>query len=264
MKFIILTFFTEGFPYDNGENFVVVEQEFQKIVKDHADKYVVFTPRKLIGIDPEFEKYFKNYTLWLQQHPNRNQLGNYSERWTNIGFLGWKPQFIQHFLNSEEVETGDVVLYHDVDFLRHPNYVLSCEQWRDLSLNILNELGCDIFIPCGLRLKHDVKAYLIRKYLGDHFYDKRGLWGGLIVMKKSRMAVQFLSEWASLSSQLDNISPIPNPDPHPEFVWHSVEQSVASVLAWRWRLGGRLPMDWPRYEVRDRHFSKKNLRKLIN
>ena len=51
-KFIFLTFATEGPPFDGGANLVAVEQEFREIVKDYADKYLTFTPRKLESDGP--------------------------------------------------------------------------------------------------------------------------------------------------------------------------------------------------------------------
>lgn len=255
-RFIIVTFYTEGFPHDHGTDLVAVEKYFQETVKDHTDQYMSFNPRKLLGMDPTLSKCFKDYSSWLEQHPDYSQLGKYNPVWARIGFQMWKPFLIQHILNSEEVKTGDIVLYHDVNFLNYPNYILGCEQWRDLSSNILHKLKCDIFIPKGLPLKKDVKAYLIRKFLGKNYFEEQGLWNGLIVVRKSEMALQFIGEWADISSQLENISPLPNPDPHPDFIWHSVDQSTAGVLACIWRSTKRLSRDWPRYELRGRRFSE--------
>jgi hypothetical protein len=155
---------------------------------------------------------------------------------------------------------GDIVFYHDINFHRYPNYILNCDQWRNLSLKVLNDLKCDIFIPSsGVTLKKDVKAYLIRKYLGEEYFEKTGLWNGLIVMRKSKTLLRFLKEWTEMSAQLDNISYLPNPNPHPEVIWHSPDQSVAGVLAHLWCSKGLLPKTWPRYEVKDRNFSEDNL-----
>jgi len=264
MKFIILTYFTEGFPHDGGNNHVAVEQRFRRSAEGHADKYISFTPRQLMGMNPEYEKYCIDYSSWLEKHPDREQLGHHNDTWARIGFFMWKPILIWNVLNSDEVKPGDIVLYHDVDCDKYPQYILNCEEWRDLSSNILDDLKCDIFIPYGLPLllKHDVKAYLVRKYLSERYFEKAGLWAGLIVMRKSEMLLQFLSEWVEMSAQLDNISPLPNPNPHPRFIWHSVDQSVAGVLAWIWRSDGRLPMSWPRYAVMGRHFSKLTVKRV--
>jgi len=262
MKFIILTIFTEGAPHDHGANLVSIEQEFKNAVKDHADKYIAITPGELVAMDPAYDKYCGDYTSWLERHPDRNQLGRHNPGWAKVGFLMWKPQVIKRLLNSDEIEMGDIVLYHDVNCRAYPNYILNCEQWRGLSASILDELKCDFFMSSGYSLKTDVKACLVRKYLGEEYFEKAGLWAGLIVMRKSPMALQFVSEWADMSSQLENVSPLPNPNPHPEFIWNSIEQSTAGVLAWKWRLEGRLAMDWPRYKIRERRFAKEYLTKV--
>ena len=259
MKFNILTFFTEGPPHDTGTNLVAAEQEFQIATKDHADKYLAYSPRKLTALDPAFEICCRDYTSWLEQHPDRNQLGNYKPNWARIGFQMWKPFLVQHVLNSSQVQMGDIVLYHDVDCHTYPTYILNCEQWKNISSRILNELKCDIFIPAEGTLERDVKAYLIRKYLGEDYFRRSSLWNGLMVMRKSEKLLQFLEEWVDMSSELENISPLPNPEPRPDFHWHSVDQSVLGILAWIWVSKGLLPKGWPYYKVNHRHFSKENL-----
>ena len=128
------------------------------------------------------------------------------------------------------------------------------------SLKVLTDLGCDIFIPSsGVKLKKDVKAYLIRKYLGEEYFEKKGLWDGLIIMRKSTHLLRFLKEWSFMSAQLDNISFLPDPDPHTEFNWHSVDQSVAAVLGHLWCSKGLLPKGWPKYEVKHRILSEEYL-----
>lgn len=258
-RFIIVTAYSEGPPHDSGDDLVEVEQYFRETVEDHADKYLSFNLRMLRGMDPIFDSCLKDRSAWLEQHPDRGQLGKYNEAWVRMGFQMWKPFLMRHLLNGAQVEMGDVVLYHDVNFRKYPAYLLGCEQWRDLSFNILDDLQCDIFMSRGQPLKRDVKAWLIRKVLGDDSFEESGLWNGLIVLRKSEVALRFVEEWAALSSQLENISPLPNPDPHPEFIWHSVDQSVAGVLACRWRSEQRLPADWPRYLLRDRVFAAEAL-----
>jgi hypothetical protein len=258
-KFIIATLYSEGSPHDGGDDLIAVEQYFRETVEHHADKYLSFNPRMLRSMDPVFDPCLKDYSDWLEQHPDRDQLGKYNPVWPRMGFQMWKPVLIRHLLNSAEVGMGDIVLWHDVNFRKYPAYILGCEQWRDLSFDILDELRCDIFMSRGLPLKNDVKAWLIRKVLGEDSFEESGLWNGLVVLRKSEMALQFVDEWVALSLQLDNISPLPNPDPHPEFVWHSVDQSVVGVLACRWRSDRRLPADWPRYQLRDRLFAAEAL-----
>lgn len=259
MRFIVLTFATEGPPHDHGVNLVEVEQGFRRHVAQHADVYLTFTPRRLTAEAPEAAVACRDYSPWLERHPGKGQLRNFNPVWARAGFLMWKPHLLELVVGSKDIAEGDVVLYHDVNFHKYPVYVNDCAQWRSLSCELLGELKADIFVPRGNRLKRDVKSFLIQKYLGDRGFDLAGVWAGLILMRKSRDLLEFLREWKEMSSQLDNISPLPDDEPHRDFVWHSVDQSTMGVLAQLWRESGRLPMDWPRYEVRGRHFAKGNL-----
>lgn len=259
-KFVILTFATEGPPHDGGIDMTAIEQQFREIVRSNADLYLAFTPRSLVATNPSLASSTRNYTTWLEQHPDHHQLGKHNIAWAKIGFLMWKPFLLREVLNSDKLKEGDILFYHDVDFHKFPNYVENPSRWRSLAKNVLDKLGCDIFIPSsGSKLKKDVKAYLIRKYLNDDYFNKIGLWAGLIVIKKSAQSMHFVSEWADMCAQLDNISFLPNPDPHPEVLWHSADQSVAAVLAHLWKRKGLLPSSWPNYMVKDRIFSNDHL-----
>jgi hypothetical protein len=68
-KFWILTFFTEGAPYDQGTNLAAVEQQFRQLVKPHADEYVAYCPRTIKPDGPLAEKVCADYTQWLAEHP---------------------------------------------------------------------------------------------------------------------------------------------------------------------------------------------------
>jgi hypothetical protein len=171
----------------------------------------------------------------------------------------YKPHVIRRVLSSPLMEPGDVLLYHDVDYEAYPAYIRDCEQWKSLSFDILDSLRSDFFIPLGGALERDVKSCLIRKHLGESFFKARGVWAGIMIFRKTPLSSRFVEEWVSLSSDLDNISPLPNPDPRPKYMWHSVDQSVAGVLARRWVKDGLLPASWFRYELRGRCFSKSTL-----
>jgi hypothetical protein len=106
----------------------------------------------------------------------------------------------------------------------------------------------------GMPMGVDVKAFLIERYLDASYRRVRGVWAGLIIARKSPLSIALVDEWLRVSSDLDNVSPLPNPRPYPEAAWHSGEQAVLSVMSARWRREGRLPPDWPRFAVRGRRF----------
>lgn len=258
-KLIFVTIYSQGPPYDHGRNLTQVEHEFRKHVEPYVDLYVSYAPGRLVREDPTATPSVADYTSYLEDHPNRGQLGNYKSSWSRLGFLMYKPYVIRRVLSSPLMEPGDVLLYHDVDYEAYPVYIRDCEQWKSLSFDILDSLKSDFFIPLGSTLEHDVKSYLVRKHLGESFFKSRGVWAGIMIFRKTPLSSRFIEEWVSLSSDLDNISPLPNPNPRPKYMWHSVDQSVAGVLARRWVKDGLLPAEWFRYELRGRCFSKGTL-----
>lgn len=255
-KLILVTIYSQGSPHDHGRDLSRVEQEFRENTEPHVDLYVSYSPGRLLREEPSASPSAADYTSYLESHPDRGQLGHYNPSWARIGFLMYKPHVIRRVLASPLMEPGDVLLYHDVDHESYPVYIRHCEQWKKLSFDILDSLDSDFYIPLGCTLEHDVKSCLVRKHLGESFFKTRGVWAGIMIFRKSPLSERFVEEWVSLSSDLDNISPLPNPDPRPKFVWHSVDQSVAGVLARRWVKDGLLPSAWFRYELRGRCFSK--------
>lgn len=214
---------------------------------------------ELQKIEPNFATFLKDHSSWLKEHPRSHELGKYNEAWASLGFQLWKPHLIKHVLESSALNFGDLLFYHDVNCIKYPEYLMGGANARQLSEYILKKLRCDIFIPEGFLLKHDVKADLIRKYLGENGFDEMGLWVGLVLIRKSEASIKFIKEWVEISSSLDNLSPLPNPAPHPDFVWHAPEQATAAVLGALWRSKKQLPLDWPRYGLRNRAFTAEAL-----
>jgi hypothetical protein len=66
--------------------------------------------------------------------------------------------------------------------------------------------------------------------------------------------MEFIDEWKTMCEDMDNLSPLPNPNPYAGAHWHAVDQAVLGVLALKWKQEGRLPAAWPRYAAGDRSF----------
>ena len=52
-----------------------------------------------------------------------------------------------------------------------------------------------------------------------------------IIARKGEAARAYLYEWLRLCSLRELLEPEPNPEPHPEFQWHTPEQCLFSLLA---------------------------------
>jgi hypothetical protein len=265
-KFWALTFHSEGPPHDSGQNLIKEERKFRRLISPYFDHYVSYTPRSISPDGPAAVRSCADYSEWLANHPRRNELGRYCAGWAKLGFMGWKPYIIKKMLMRKDVRNGDIIFYHDVNISKYPVYRECMKEWPALSLRVLDELDCDVFVPAGDRLKAGAKTSLLRKYLGTagKAADGPGLWGALIVIRKSPASIRFVNEWLKISSRLDDLSPLPNPRPHKQFYWHCPEQATLAVVVELWRRRGQLPQNWPKYYADGRRFCAEFLRVICD
>lgn len=251
VKYNVLTFHTEGPPFDSGEDLKESAKKFADLVSPYADNYYSYCPRTIIEEDSSFSELCCDYTDWVESRKSPNLKTFDVPRWTKVGFLRWKPSLIKHVLEKKEINYGDYLLYHDVDIIKYPQYEYGCERWKWVINEILNDLSCDIFIPIEYPLKVDVKPCLLKKYNIDG--NNLGVWAGIVALRKTPASIYFLNEWIKLSS-LENMSPFSSEELDPDFVHHSVDQSTAGVLSQIWIRDNLLPSDWPRYKFHERVF----------
>jgi hypothetical protein len=260
--FRVLAFHTEGPPRDRGLDLTREARSFYELVAPFADEVIIYSPRSLEHDGHLAQSSWADYTDYLQRHPRRQELGRFPAQWARCGFCAWKPYVCRKTLARSDVADGDVVLYHDLNLSKYPAYAKGVESWRSLSTRLVDSLCCDLFVPAGLEFRYDAKAYLVRKLLGRGKQLKFtvGLWAGLMIMRKSKLSISLIDEWGELCRNLDNISPLPNPRPYEEMIWHSIDQSVLGVAAASWRRKGLLPETWPTYFLDGRVFSIESLR----
>ena len=263
-RFIVVTFYSEGSPWDAGISLVDEERQFRAAVEPYVDEVRSYCPRTLSALWPGSEKYHRDYTEWLECHPSRGELRHFNRGWAKIGFQGWKPFLLQSLLHDDSIQTDDVIFYHDVNFRKYPAFSRTPAEWRDVSLRILDDLGCDVFSPEGGRLEADAKAFLVRRYLNESAGLERGVRAGLILLRKSQQSIDFIDEWKTMCDDLDNLSPLPNPKPYAGAVWHAPEQSTMSVLAVRWKQEGRLPAEWPLYTAGDLSYDSRIFHRKVS
>lgn len=262
MTFRVLAFHTEGPPHDRGLNLREEARSFHSLVEPFADEVVVYSPRTLTAEGLEAQDSWADYTDYLRRHPRRRELGRFKADWARCGFNAWKPYICRKMLRRDDVYDGDVVFYHDINLTYYPAYAEHVDQWRYLATGLLDALSCDLFVPAGVKLKYDAKAHLVRRLLGKGRSLKNivGLWNGIVIIRKSRQSMELIDEWWRLCSDLDNLSPLPNPRPYAEMIWHSIDQSVLGVASAAWRRKGLLPATWPNYCFPGRVFSVESLR----
>ena len=258
---IFITYHTEGAPFDKGMDLTSAASALLNAARESCDEARAYTPREIASWGTEWAKAVADYREWVDSHPDSKHLKRRNPTWEKTGLFMWKPLLLHRIL-IHDLEEGDVLIFHDSNTEKYPQYLEGAAHWNLLAHELLNKVNADVFIPFGMHMRFDVKAQLLRKYLGDDAGSIRGLWVGIIVIRKSKKSEKFLSEWVELCSDVENLAPVPNHQPHPEFYWHSPEQAVAGVLAEMWRQKGLLPKGWPRVRLQNRRFVREAVKPL--
>jgi len=253
VKFFLVTFFTEGAPHDAGADLSDTAREYADMIRPHCDGVFAYTPRAFAREFPDLAGAVADKTRDVLDHPQCSagdpHLTAAVARWAKLGFFQWKPHLLLRFATSAPgVAEGDIVMYHGVDFRKYPQYARGVDGWRGTSAYLLDACRYDVYVTHdnGTRLKHDVKGALIARYLDASFADVEGVWGDLVIFRKSLQSRAFLARWAAMCDDPANLQPYPDAVPrHPSFIHHSADQSVLGVLVNVLKRDGALPRDWP-------------------
>lgn len=249
--FCVASFHTEGQPHDSGRNLAAAAASFRERVEPCCDLFVSHTPRSLSSLSPGSEDLFRDYNEWVESHPERGSVRKFNPEWAALGFMRWKPLFVRHVLES--IPKGGVLMYHDSDCVKYPEYLVGAEEWGAVSEAVLSELGSDIMVPYEMhQLEVGCKRFLLDRYGADG--GQMSLWSGVLIFRKSEASMLFVTEWLEMSS-LENSAPFPDGGSSERLVWHSPDQSTASVLAQLWKRRGMLDAQWPRFSFYDRVIS---------
>ena len=83
----------------------------------------------------------------------------------------------------------------------------------------------------GLGSPHDAVRQLVRRAEWERVLDYPIHQANRIIARKSVASRRFLLEWLRLCALREYLEPLPNPQPHPAFLWHTPEQCLFSLLA---------------------------------
>jgi hypothetical protein len=226
-----------------------------KGVKPHVDSYTAFSRDDVIAMGGEH--YVHCFDDVVMRHNPGLQ---------KCGMGAWKPYLLLHMLEREDVADGDIIMYKDVNVIKYPNYLLGVDQFKALAEEVLNEVGCDVFMPVentSYKIPHHCKMQVVRE-LGVTKYGAPEadiceyplLIACMLLVRKSESVVKMLKEWLDAVAHHEWLLPTPNENPHPSFRWHTPEQGVFSVLCAAKVSKGELPKDYPKFLFTDRKFQK--------
>ena len=96
MKVRLISFFTEGIPFDKGDNYQKNAKFFLRKTKNFFESVNIFTPRILIKKDKKWKKIFKDQEPEMIKLSKKSKF-KWNKKWARINFFEWKPNLINFF-----------------------------------------------------------------------------------------------------------------------------------------------------------------------
>ena len=237
IKTALVTFYTEGAPYDKGKNLTSAAAFIKEKSHTHFDCTVALSPRLLIQQDERWSHIIYNNKDYAIKHlASIQRKSSINQNWINLNSLLWKPAILLSLLaESSPIEEESIIIYHDIDAQKYPVYSQNYQGMSEFFVKKLKNHSIALVTDQFFSLDADCKQEVLRIYLGSRGRTLCHKWAGCFAMKKDRYARQFCSDWYSLTAKEENRSQITSFDSHPGFIWHSQEQSTLSVTYYLWK-----------------------------
>jgi hypothetical protein len=235
-KIALVTFYTEGSPFDRGKDLSEVAQSIRKQCHNLFDYIIILSPSILERQDIWWKKVFDNQGYIDSHLGSQQRKSSINIPWININSLLWKPAILAALLaENSEIEEGTIIVYHDINAYRYPLYSANFSGMSAFFSNNMNNCSIAIVADELFPLFFDCKQEVLRKYLHSEAKTLCHRWAGCIAMKKNQHSRQFCRDWYNLTAIDENRSQITKYDNYPGFIWHSQEQSTLSVLYYLWK-----------------------------
>ena len=247
VKLYFLSFCSQGPPYDSGKDLTSNVDNIKALLGGFFDDVIIYSPASLKeceGSDGFCE--FHDGDFPLNAGLNANGCGDF------------KSFIIDKTLG--EIDDGDILVYHDCNFAKYPQYwQTDWENLHDIVNFLLSENGSDFFIP----FEHEAfgkkptvslhgKRYTTNKIITNsteaeivsRCYE---IASSRMIIRNSESSRAFFGDYKRLCSQKDLLTKYPNPNPYPEFTHSCPEQHVLNCLIYKYILDGKLDKHFPRY-----------------
>ena len=177
----MISFYTEGEPYDIGKNLTTQKNIFLEKNKNLFDNIILYSPRSLLKKNKNWESILFNKEI---NNLYKNSEGPINKSWIKLNSLLWKPAIIMETLNNSDIPNDSIIIYHDIDSLRYPIYLDNFDNLNKKFFEELNNKSIALCRDAFFKLSIDCKQELIRSYLGSHGNTLFHIWAGCIGLKK--------------------------------------------------------------------------------
>ena len=234
MKTRLISFYTEGIPFDKGNNYQKKVKLFLRRTNNFFDSVNIFSPRILIKKDKKWKKIFKDQEPKMLKLSKKNKF-RWNKKWSKLNFFEWKPNLIDLFFKKELKNQNEILIYHDFDTDKYPEYLSNLKSLKKWTEEKMENYDILLINDSKKNLTTDCKKELLDKYLLKNYENYHHIWGGLIVLRKTEISKQFIKEWKKLTSEFNNRSQFTKYQNYKDFVWHSCDQACLGILYYLWK-----------------------------
>ena len=234
MKIRLISFYTEGAPFDKGKNYQKKVKLFLRRTNNFFDSVNIFSPRILIKKDKKWKKIFKDQEPEMLKLSKKNKF-RWNKKWSKLNFFEWKPNLIDFFFKKELKSQNEILVYHDFDTDKYPVYLSNLESLKKWTEEKMENYDILLINDSKKNLTTDCKKELLDKYLLKNYENYHHIWGGLIILRKTEISKQFIKEWKKLTSEFNNRSQFTKYQNYKDFVWHSCDQACLGILYYLWK-----------------------------
>jgi len=226
----LVLFHTEGFPWDHGKDLSEGASQLANSAVGSFRSVRVFTPRRLLAAEANWEESLRDYTPDVIAHPLFSERLEWNRGWAKLGLQQWKPRLVAQLVEHSDIPEGDIVFYHDSDAVKYPEYLAKVSLWAPWIAKQMKSVDVLAFNDNNVPLTSDTKTELIERVLADTFDNRlRHLWSGAIAVRKSDAGREFAGKWFELST-IENLMPVTRDAEKVHFHQHSVDQATLSCL----------------------------------
>jgi hypothetical protein len=261
-EFYFLSFYSQGPPYDNGEDMTESYKIHKEMVSPYFDHVHFYNAQELIN-DEETRFLMVEY----KDIPSPRNVGS-----NLLGFNLWRSYTMKKCLAG--ANNGDIVVFRDGNALKYTDYLYGLSEIQSTIDYVLELNDTDIFIAAEeypyLKQKHYVKRELLEKYgeYNDYYLETFLLNTSIIVVRKSDLSVKLINEWYDTCKENDREMLKTSCDltrQHRDFRWHTLGMSVLNVLIRKYIKNGEIPHCFPMlgYTNSERKFTIRDLKRVL-
>jgi hypothetical protein len=237
----LLVFHTEGEPHDRGFDLTSCAIEIKEKLGQYFKDIFIFTPRSLKEL-PGSDDFCNSWPEPLDQNPNAN----------HVGYFDFKSFLIDYVL--QRIPEGSVLMYHDGNFKRNPQYWES--DWHimpQMLEQLLLRNNTDLFVQLeqsDVKVKWHVKGHVLETFFPDlierDLVANSCLIGAArIILRNTKFARSFIEDYKKSCLRKDLVSKTPLGNCYPEFKWSCGDQDVLNALVYKYILDGKFPSSFP-------------------